>query len=61
MVPRPGSVETFTKYLRKRWQDGYRNSRILFEEIQSFGFVGTHKTLDKFLSQWRVRNVAFEA
>jgi transposase len=61
MVPRPGSVETFTEYLRKRWQDGYRNGRILFDEIRAFGFVGTHKTLDKFLSPWRVGNEAFEA
>ena len=61
MVPRPGSVETFTEYLRRRWQDGYRNGRMLFDEIQALGFVGTHKTLDKFLSPWRVGNVAFEA
>jgi transposase len=61
MVPRPGSVETFGEYLGKRWQVGYRNSRILFDEIQALGFVGTHKTLDKFQSPWRRGNVAFEA
>ena len=61
MVPRPGSVETFGEYLGKRWQVGYRNGRILFDEIQALGFVGTHKTLDKFRSPWRRGNVAFEA
>jgi hypothetical protein len=60
MVPHPGSVETFGEYLGKRWQVGYRNGRILFDEIQALGFVGTHKTLDKFLSPWRRGNVAFE-
>jgi hypothetical protein len=33
----------------------------LFDEIKALGFVGTHKTLDKFLSPWRLGNVAFEA
>jgi hypothetical protein len=61
MVPRPGSVETFGEYLGKRWPVGYRNGRILFDEIQALGFVGTHKTLDKFLSPWRHGYVAFEA
>jgi hypothetical protein len=50
MQPRPGSAETFREYLRQRGHAGYRNGRMLFDEIHALGYVGTHKTLDKMLS-----------
>jgi hypothetical protein len=60
MPPRPGSVETFRAYLRQRWDAGYRNGRMLFDEIRALGYVGTYKSLHKLVSPWRLGNVAFE-
>jgi hypothetical protein len=60
MPPRPGSVETFRAYLRQRWDAGYRNGRMLFEEIRALGYGGRYKALHKVVSPWRLGNVAFE-
>jgi hypothetical protein len=60
MQPRPASAESFREYLWQRWQAGYRNGRMLFDEIQALGCVGRHKTLAKVLLPWRLGNVAFE-
>jgi hypothetical protein len=59
MTPRPGSIGMYRDYLRQRWDAGYRNGQMLFDEIKSLGFVGTHKTLNSVLSPWRVGNQAF--
>ena len=48
--PAPGSAETFREYLRLRWDAGYRNGRLLFDEIHARGYEGTHKTLNKLVS-----------
>jgi hypothetical protein len=58
--PAPGSAETFREYLRQRWDAGYRNGRLLFDEIRARGYAGTHKTLNKLVAPWRLGNVAFE-
>ena len=58
MQPRAGAAETFREYLHQPWQAGYRNGRMLFEEIQSLGYVGTYKSASKLLSPWRLGNVA---
>ena len=58
--PAPGSAETFREYLRQRWDAGYRNGRLLFDEIRALGYEGTYKTLNKLVSPWRLGNVAFE-
>jgi transposase len=58
--PSPGSAEAFREYLRQRWDAGYRNGRLLFDEIHALGYTGTHKTLNKLVSPWRLGNVAFE-
>jgi hypothetical protein len=60
MPPRPGSVETFRAYLRQRWDAGYRNGRMLFDEIRTLGYGGRYKSLHKVMSPWRLGNVAFE-
>lgn len=60
MQPRAGTVETFREHLRQRWQAGYRNGRMLFDEIQSLGYAGTYKSVSKLLSPWRLGNVALE-
>ena len=59
--PRPGSAESFREYLRQRWEAGYRNGRMLFDEILAVGYRGTYKSLQKLVSPWRVGNTAFES
>ncbi len=61
MPSRPRSAEPFRAYLRQRWEVGYRNGRLLFEEIQALGYTGTHKSVNKLVSPWRVGNVAYES
>ena len=61
MPPRHGGAETFREYLRQRWDTGYRNGRLLFDEIRAAGYVGTYKSLQKLVSPWRVGNVTFES
>ena len=58
--PRPGSAESFREYLRQRWEAGYRNGRMLFDEIRAVGYRGTYKSLQKLVSPWRVGNATFE-
>lgn len=58
--PSPGSAETFREYLRQRWDAGYRNRRVLLDELRAFGYKGTYKTVGKIVSPWRQGNVAFE-
>ena len=50
MSRRPGSIETFRAYLRQRWDAGYRNARMLFEEICVLGYGGRYKALHKVVS-----------
>jgi hypothetical protein len=58
--PRPGSAESFREYLHQRWQAGYRNGRMLFDEIRAAGYRGTYKSLQKLVSPWRVGNATLE-
>jgi hypothetical protein len=60
MQPAPGSAETFRQYLRQRWDAGYRNGRMLLDELRVLGYVGTYKPIGKVLAPWRFGNVAFE-
>lgn len=60
MPARPRSAEPFRAYLRQRWEAGYRNGRLLFEEIQALGSTGTHKSVNKLVSPWRLGNIAYE-
>ena len=53
MQPREGSVGVFLDYLRRRWQEGHRNGKRLFDEIQARGYSGAYKTLAKVLAPWR--------
>jgi len=60
MQPPPGSAETFREYLRQGWDAGYRNGRMLFDDLRALGYGGTYKAVGKILSPWRLGNVAFE-
>jgi transposase len=61
MPARPRSAEPFRAYLRQRWDAGYRNGRLLLGEIQALGYTGTHKSVNKLVSPWRLGNVAYES
>jgi transposase len=58
--PSPGSAESFREYLRQRWDAGYRNGRLLLDELRALGYQGTYKAVGKIVSPWRLGNVAFE-
>ena len=58
--PSPGSAETFREYLRQRWDAGYRNGRLLLDEMRALGYKGTYKAVGKIVSPWRQGNVDFE-
>ena len=58
--PSPGSAETFREYLRQRWDAGYRNGRVLLDELRALGYKGTYKAVGKIVSPWRQGNVDFE-
>ena len=58
--PSPGSAETFREYLRQRWDAGYRNGRLLLDELRALGYQGTYKAVGKIVSPWRQGNVDFE-
>ena len=60
MHPSPGSAETFREFLRQRWDAGYRNGRLLLNELRAFGYTGTYKAIGKIVSPWRQGNVDFE-
>lgn len=53
MEPREGSVEIFRDYLHRRWEEGHRNGRQLYDEITAIGYKGAYKTLARILSPWR--------
>ena len=50
MHPTPGSAETFREYLRQRWDAGYRNGRVLVDDLRALGYKGTYKAVGKILS-----------
>jgi hypothetical protein len=60
MPSRPRSAEPFRSCLRQRWDAGYRNGQVWFDEICALGYTGTHKTLNRLVTPWRMGNVAFE-
>jgi hypothetical protein len=59
MQPRSGSAENFREYLRQRWDAGYRNGRMLLDEMRASGYVGSYKAVGRVLSPWRLGNMTF--
>ncbi len=51
--PRPNQLDTFTPYLRKRWDEGCHNAAQLFREIKEQGFNGCPSALRPYLARWR--------
>ncbi len=51
--PRPKLVTPYEPYLRARWQEGCRNGKQLFREIQAHGFKGSRVLVSMFVAQLR--------
>jgi len=51
--PRPKLVTPYEPYLRARWQEGCRNGKQLFREIQAHGFTGSRVLVSMFVAQLR--------
>jgi transposase len=52
-VRKPGKVQQFTDYLRRRWSEGCHNATQLFQEIRSQGYRGQRGVVARFVSGWR--------
>ena len=50
---RPQVCDAFAAYLRRRWEDGERNSAALFAEIRAQGFTGAASTVRQYVRGWR--------
>lgn len=44
-------ISSFEPYLKQRWAEGMRNSKVLWEEIQAKGFIGSRRMVQRFLSK----------
>ena len=45
--------ETYTAYLRERWEQGVHNASKLFAEIQKHGYAGGYTRIKELLRPWR--------
>ncbi len=46
-------IHRFVPYLRRRWTQGEKNGRKLWQEIKAQGYPGAEETLRHFLQKWR--------
>ena len=46
-------IHRFVPYLRRRWMQGEKNARKLWQEIKVQGYPGAEETLRHFLQKWR--------
>jgi transposase len=50
---RPHVCDAYAAYLRRRWEEGERNSASLFAEIQAQGFSVAASTVRQYVRRWR--------
>jgi transposase len=48
----PGSVEPYAAYLWRRWQEGCRNAKQLWRELQERGYTGKAGAVWRYTRQW---------
>jgi transposase len=51
--PRRSPFEWTTPYLHQRWEEGERNGRVLWEELQAHGYTGSQQSVYRRLVRWR--------
>jgi transposase len=52
-VIRPGKLDPFKDYVRRRMEEGCLNARVIFEEIKAKGYTGGITTLRVFMKPFR--------
>jgi transposase len=50
---RQSKVKQYDSYLRKRWNEGCRNSSALWKEIQQLGYEGKYNSVYRYLRRYR--------
>ncbi len=50
---KPSPLLDYQDYIRKRWNEGCGNAKLIYQEISSLGYVGSYNTLMRFLKVWR--------
>jgi transposase len=53
MAPRPGMAEAFREELRRLWERGCQNGRMLLDEVRKLGYIGSYSGLVSLVSEWR--------
>ncbi len=48
-----GLVKPYQDYIIKRWNEGCRETKIIFEEIKQQGYVGSYATLTRYTARLR--------
>lgn len=51
--PRRSPFDWTTPYLHQRWEEGERNGRVLWEELQAQGYTGSQQSVYRRLVRWR--------
>ena len=55
--PLPGSVGPHAPYLEQRWHEGCRNATLLWRELKERGYLGSERTLRRWLAGRRQTGV----
>lgn len=55
---RPGQLERFKPYLRKRWKQGCTTATVLLAEIRELGYGGSYPALTRYLRLFRTVGAA---
>ena len=50
---RKSKIAPFTDYLKQRWEDGFQNAALLYEEIKAQGFEGSITLVQRYILPWR--------
>lgn len=52
-MPRRSKLESYDRYLRKRWQEGCRSASVLWRELKDMGYAGQLKSVRRYLRRYR--------
>jgi transposase len=59
--PQQSQLDPYKPYIRERWEQGYRNSVQLYDEIKARGYPGAARTLRTFLTSLRKKHAEAES
>ena len=52
-------IDRFHKDLWRLWQEGMQATPLLFRNLQSLGYQGSYRTLQRYVAQWREKRPQF--